>query len=263
MNTRTLSTEAQKVIQAYEQFCLGGACVRIPYFNNKKTGSRRALPSQIGKGNPKEIEDEILLTLKKTPATLGKISPQNLTDIMVAESIGIDCSGYALYVLDAESRSRGKGSIDRHLSFPLAGNIFMRILAHIHPSTNTNVATFAHPKNSSEIKLTEVMPGDIITILNTTQSERNHILIVTNVDYQNFVPTAIYYTHSIAWPSDGTHNHGIRHGKITITDISRPLNDQQWTESHADNPELAANEKNYTHERAQQGITTLRRLNWF
>ncbi len=263
MNTRTLSTEAQKVIQAYEQFCLGGTCVRVPYFNNKKAGSRRALPSQIGKGNPKEIEDEILLTLKKTRENVGNLNPQNLTDIMVSESIGIDCSGYALYVLDAESRSRGKGGIDRHLSFTLAGNIFMRILAHIHPATNTNVATFAHIKNSAEIKLNDAMPGDIITILNTAQSERNHILIVTNVDYQNFVPTAIYYTHSIAWPSDGTHNHGIRHGKIIITDIARPITEQQWLETHSENSQTGTPEKNYTHERANQGVTTLRRLNWF
>lgn len=263
MNTRTISPEALKVIDAYQNFCLGGACVRIPYFNNKKVGSRRALPGQVGKGNPQEIEEEILLNLKKTRDTVGTLTPQNLTDLMVSESIGIDCSGYALYVLDAECRARSKGGIDRHLSFPLGKNIITRLLARFHPSTNTNVATFAHTKNSSEISLDKVAPGDIITILNTTQSERNHILIVTSVDYQNFTPIALYYTHSIAWPSDGSTNHGVRNGKIIITDIAKPIIEQQWQEKHTDTTDPLVSEKNYTLERAQQGTTTLRRLNWF
>ncbi len=263
MNTRTLSDSTRSLITAYDSFTLGGAKIRIPYFNNKKTGIRRGLPAQLGKGSPEEITQEILIHLKTTRDKVPTLTPDALTQLMVNESIGIDCSGYAFYILDTESRARKLGALDRHLKFPLVRNIFMRFIARLYPASNTDVATLAHSSNSSEIKIDDVTPGDIITILNSSQhsqGDRNHILIIESVDYQNFKPITIHYTHSIAWPSDGTFNHGVRHGRIDILNSTQSLIEQRWTEIHEN---IQENTVNYTHEKAKSGTTTLRRLNWF
>ena len=88
-------------------------------------------------------------------------------------------------------------------------------------------------------------------------SERNHILVVHTVDYQNFVPTMIHYTHSIAWPDDGQYGHGVRQGTIEILEPTKGITDQKWTEkgkTGAENP---------TYLRAKISKTEIRKLGWW
>lgn len=246
MNTKILSDKALGIIDQYTHFKIARATCTVPYYNNRKLGVRGGLRALIGKGSPREIFDEVKLLSLKQKIDINTLNDETLKKFMVDNDIGIDCSGFSYYVLNAESIARGRGSLDKHLAFPLTKKgWFGKIRARLNPENNTDVATLAHEKNSRTISLRDIQPGDMITM----SGERNHILIVRQVEYQNFVPTTIHYSHSVAWPTDGIYGHGIHEGTIEITDPSRPLLEQRWGEAGA-------------LDRAKNSLTDIRRLNW-
>jgi hypothetical protein len=100
----------------------------------------------------------------KEKISIKDISSEELKKILVLHNIGIDCSGYAYYILNAESISLGKGSLDKHLSFPFSKGIIGKIRSMMRPIENTNVETFASKENSRPIEIKDVKVGDIITM---------------------------------------------------------------------------------------------------
>lgn len=243
MNTKLLSDKAMSVIDQYLNFG-NSVSISIPYFNNRHSGAKMKLRAQAGKGSPKDIFDEMESVAVHEKIDLKSLDSSSLKKLLVDHDIGIDCSGLAYYILNAESEARGKGTLDRHLSFPLCKGIFGKAVCKMRPVENAGVSTFAHEKNSREINLKEAQPGDIITFIDDS---RNHIVIIHQVEYQNFIPTILHYTHSIAWPEDGEYGHGVRQEQIEITDINKPIAEQKWSDIRSFN-------------KAGNSITTLRRL---
>ena len=138
------------------------------------------------------------------------------------------------------------------------GFLFGKIKCMFRPIENAGVQTFAHEKNSKVIPIKDVQVGDMITMVGGPDNgERDHILIIYQVEYQNFIPMTIHYTHAVAWPTDGEYGHGIHEGKIDILDLNKSLIEQRWTENDK------IGEENYTFTRAQKSVTELRRLRWF
>lgn len=224
MITKRINDSSIHVIEQYKG---------IPYFNNRRTGVRAALPVEIGKGSPKEIHEEIEFLLKK-----NKLDPQttDIRKLLVENNIGIDCSGFVYHVLQKTN-----------YSFPYAGNFIRRIIAKFRPVSNIDVRTFAHNNNSKIIPLRETKPGDIITMVGNGDASRNHIVIIDQIEYQNDIPSIIHYSHAVAIPSDGLYNHGYHEGKIEIINVEKPLTDQVWSEE-------------YLKERALQTTCELRRV---
>ncbi len=270
MNTKLLSPAALQTMDNYEHFRVGTATCNIPYFNNRRSGLRAALPALVGKGSPKEIYEELEILTVREKIALTDFTNTALKQYLVDHNIGIDCSGLAYFILDEESRSRGKGTLDRHLSFPYSKGLVSKVAAWLHPVKNADTRTFAHNKNSRAIALKDAEPGDIITMTMTesettsasnsngaSSDERDHILVIHQIEYQNFVPTVLHYINSIAWPSDGMVGHGVRQGTIEITDISKPLIEQVWVEKGL------VDTAHYTHMRAKASLTELRRLKHF
>lgn len=254
MNTKLISEKALSVIDQYLNFNLGSATCPVPYYNNKKTGLRGSLRVAVGKGSPKEIFEEV-----RDFTTLEKIDTKNLDSIslkriLVEKNIGIDCSGLAYYVLSVESENRGKGTIDKHISFVNAHGLFSKVRAKINPEKSTDVSTLAHNKNSRIIEIKKAEPGDMITMIN---DQTNHILVIHQIEYQNFIPVILHYTHAMAWPTDGEYGHGVKQGIIEIIDINKPLVEQRWIE------EKKTGDDNYTLSRAKKSTIEIRRLNWF
>lgn len=244
MNIKSISDKTLALIEQYKD---------VPYFNNKTVGRRAGLRVEAGKGNPKEISEEV-----ETIARLNKINTKDLSiedkrRLMVENNIGIDCSGFAYYVLNEEGQSRGKGDIGSHLHFVKFSNPIRRLIAKIRPIENSDVITFADNNNSKLISLREVQAGDMVTMI----GNRNHILIVESIEYEDSLPKIIHYVHAISWPTDGEYGHGIHRGKIVIVDHGKSLIEQNWIELDKTGPE------NYTFYRAKESQTELRRLNWF
>jgi hypothetical protein len=90
-----------------------------------------------------------------------------------------------------------------------------------------------------------------------TNKERNHILIIREVKYENSTPKQIVYTHSVAYPEDGLYNTGPRNGTIDIVDANLPITKQNWSE------ENRQGQDNKLFVRATNSLTEVRRLNFF
>jgi hypothetical protein len=262
MNTKVISSPSMVMIDQYKNFKIESAVCSIPYFNNKSTGKRAALGVNVGKGSPKEIYDEILTLARLQKIDIKLFNSETLKKFMISNNIGIDCSGFVYHVLNEESISRGKGSIDRHIHFVNASNIITRLIAKLKPQTNTDVLTLSSNKNSKVVEIKDAQVGDIITMIGTnTVGIRNHVLIIHQIEYQNFIPITIHYTHAIAWPTDGEYGHGIHEGKIEVVDINKTLCEQRWIELQKDS--FIEPGENYTYTKAKTSTTELRRMNCF
>ena len=258
MNTKFLSEKTMNVIEQYRNFHIGKISCPIPYYNNRHTGMKVGMKAEKGKGSPKDIYEEIknLIILEKIDTE--SMSGNDLKKLLIEHNIGIDCSAFAYYILNVESENKNKGSLDKHLSYPFSKNFWRNIKAKMRPIENTDVKTLSHEKNSREIEMKNIEPGDMITMINKQNTEeRNHIIIPYEIDYQDFIPKKIYYTHSIAWPTDGEYGHGIRDGIIEVIDINKSIVEQKWLENGKTENE------NYTYTRARECDTKIRRLNWF
>jgi hypothetical protein len=254
----TLSTAAIAVIANFSSILVGSITIPCLYYNNNRTKLRAGLRVSIGKGSPKEIEEELQIIAQKDKIHLHTMDETMVRMLMQKHTIGIDCSAFVYYVLDAEVQSKKNISLRSTLHFPYATNPVRKLLARLRIVENTNVKTLAHEKNSTPITLSDVAAGDMITILEGGLDHAwNHIMIIHKVTQEEpGAPIKIHYTHSYQWSTDGQYNHGVRTGNIIVTDVSAPLLDAVWTEQ---GKEGAENETYVRAGHAKQ--VAIRRLN--
>ena len=258
---KTLTPQALSIIDQYLHFKVGSGECSVPYFNNKTVKARAALRSVSGKGNPQEITEEVQAILIKDHVDLAVVTDEALKKVLTDNNIGIDCSAFAYYILDTEAHTQGKGSIKNGIHFAGASGLIGKIRCSLRPIENFDVLTFADNKNSSVVALNNVSPGDVITMINGPEGdERNHILIVHQVDYTDAPAgksglTKISYSHAVAYPEDGVYGTGIKQGTIDLTDMSMPLSKQNWSEGSF------SNETNPIRIRSDKSKTEIRRLN--
>lgn len=255
--TQSLATVVQKTIESFTKLTIGNVTIPCLYFNNKRQQVRAGLRVSIGKGSPKEIREEVKILAQKEGLNLKTMDEDMVRMFLKKHNIGIDCSAFAYYVLDALLRDTKETPLKKALSFPYAKSPLRKLLVRLRSVENTNVLTLAHEKNSTEVPLQDVKPGDMITILEGgEQTDWYHVMIVTDVTSEKDTPTAITYTHSYQWSTDGQYNHGVRTGTIEISNVHEPLLAQTWTELGKTGTE------NETFRRAQSANqVTLRRLN--
>lgn len=248
MTSKTLSDQALSVISLYRNFTAGAAGCNIPYYNNKYERLRAALRAQAGKGSPQEILDEAEHRAAAKKVKLQALDSTSLKKFLVDNNIGIDCSGLAYYILKAENKHV-------RFSYPYSKGVLGFLRAKFRPIENLDVATLASDENTKIISLKETLPGDLITMVGGPEgSMRDHVLTIHQIDFRDDVPAAIYYTHTVAWPSDGEYGHGVRQGLIKITNPDKSLTDQEWIEAEKTGVE------NYTFTRAQKSKTEIRRI---
>jgi len=264
MNTKTLSPRALSIIDQYLHFKAGSAVCSVPYFNNKTVKARASLRSLIGKGSPKEISDEVSALLIKNHVAADSLADESLKKLLVDSNIGIDCSAFAYYILNAENGELGKGSLDKHIAFVKCTGMVGKIRCALRPIENCDVATLADDRNSRAIPWQEIAPGDLITMIGIADpavsaraADRDHVLVVHQVEYQNFVPLRIHYSHAVAYPEDGVYGSGIRQGMIETMAADQPLMGQEWIEAGM------RGQQNRIFATAQRSETKLKRLNWF
>jgi hypothetical protein len=89
-----------------------------------------------------------------------------------------------------------------------------------------------------------------------TAQNRDHILVIHQVEYQNFIPYKLHYSHAVAYSEDGLYGSGIKQGAIEILDISKPITEQKWIENGKQAQE------NRLFVRANKSNTEIRRLRW-
>ncbi|MDB5239087.1 MAG: hypothetical protein JWO00_422 [Candidatus Parcubacteria bacterium] len=246
-----------ELINAYLHFKVGAAVCSVPYFNNKTLRSRGALNALVGKGSPKEILDEAETLVFKNHIKLDAFADESLKKILVDNNIGIDCSALAFYVLDTESQAQDRGPLKKHLEFIHAHGIKGFVASRSHPCRLTDVETFASDLNSRPVELHEVAVADMITMMDGSDTgERNHILVIHQIDSTDGVPTKLHYSHAVAYPEDGLYGSGVKQGVIEISKPGEPLLSQRWIENGLEGAD------NRIFARAQRSKTQLRRLKW-
>lgn len=258
MNTKLLPQRSLDIIEQYSHFTFGNSSCPIPYFNNKTKLIRAGLRVNIGKGSPKDIYDEVQSIIIKNHIDVNSISDQSLSKILIENNIGIDCSAYAYYILNAFSIDSGFGQLDRHIHFTHCAGIIGKIRCKFRPVENCDVITLSDNTNSHIVRNDSINVGDFISLTNCSDDKvRDHILVIYKVEYQNFKSIKLYYTHVIAYPEDGLYGTGVKNGSITITSPESPIHDQEWLENDK------SDEYNTLLQRAKISTTEIRRLNWF
>ncbi len=233
MRTKRLSENAHRLINDYKKLPFRGKNINCPYYNNRASKIRGALRVHIGKGSIDDIIQEATLAALKEGVDIHDLTGEQIKQFLVDKNIGIDCSAFAFYALDAELYARGGGALKRSLSFPHARSIWRKLLTKLRPVENCAVRTLAHESNTRTVTIENILPADLIIMLDTKKdASRNHVLVVRDVcQDQNGILKKIVYSHSLRWDSDGKYNHGTRDGEIHILDIKKPLHTQKWIES--------------------------------
>lgn len=248
----SLSQPAIEIINSYLKLPFPNHNVTCPYFNNRRIKLRGGLRAVVGKGNPEDIVEETMIVSLREKVDLNKLSDAELKKFLVDNKIGIDCSGLAYHILDAEMKAHGKKSLHQVLKRPWFKNPIRKLLVKLRPIENTGVGTFNHEANSVEINLKDIQPGDMIIMMGAgPKHDYNHVLLAHSViarsDSDEAIPMkdgiatpstssrarndmVIHYTHSFQYPTDGLYNHGVRQESITITDLNKNILEQNWSE---------------------------------
>ena len=168
-----------------------------------------------------------MIALKKK-VDLEKLEQDGVKKFLVDHNLGVDCSAFVYYVLNAELVSKKKRKLTRVLKFPKTLNPVRKLIRKFRTAENTNVLVLADNKNSKPIKMKDVQAGDMIIMIGTgIDHARNHVLLVHEVNDEK-----IKYTHSLQWRTDGKYEHGVRQGVILIVDKNKPLVAQVWAENN-------------------------------
>lgn len=264
---QTLSVTAQSVLDSYLNLKVGANHISVPYFNNTRLKTRGGLRVFTGKGSVKEINEEISILSKKKRVNLEKLNNDQAKHFLVDNNIGIDCSGFAYYLLDAQLKDKMDTSLRSVIKFPTKHNIFRKIIAKLRIVQNIDVLTLSQEENSFSIKMKDISPGDFIVLIKSGQKNNlNHIMVITDISHKckkidlentaDLTGMVITYAHSFAWSKDGKYNHGVRVGEIEIINPDAGLLDQKWTEQDK------TGEDNETYTRASQAkVLDIRRLN--
>jgi len=231
MTMDQLSPETLQLIGYFTHLKIGTNNVPVPYFNNRRVQVRGALRVNIGKGNPRDIKEELKILSLREKIDLREFSSEQISKFLVDHHIGIDCSGLAYYILDTELQARGYGTLKKNITFPFAKNPLRKLLAWLRPVENCGVSTLAHEVNSVLVELKDVQPGDMIVMLNAgPRKDYNHVAVILNVAKNPGGSEVITYVHSFKYPTDGLYNHGVREESIEIIKPNGPLTEQKWNE---------------------------------
>lgn len=229
MIKNTLSKKAQDIIDSYEHLDIAGKTINCPYFNNRTTNLRGALRVLVGKGTPQEIKDEARIISLRDRLELNDLDEQTIKKLLIDHNIGIDCSAFVYYILDAQLKATQNKSLKNILSFK-SKNLLRQLITKFRPVENTNVVVLN--ENSTEIKLDEVAPGNLIIALGGgIKHDYNHTLIITETTHDDSGKLhSLGYSHSYFWKSEGKYAKGIRKGIIEIINPEKSILDQKWIE---------------------------------
>lgn len=250
-----LSKEAILVVQNYLALPFPWTKVSCPYYNNRRAKMRGALRAQIGKGSPRDIADEAVIISLREKMVLQSMDAERLKRFLVDHRLGVDCSAFAFYVLDAEVRAKRGKHLAACLSYG-SRNPIRQLLIRMRPVENANVEIFAKAENSAEIDLRSAGPGDLIVMRKTGEKhDRDHILLIVETEKADGALSRIRYAHSFAWRSDGQYGHGVREGIIKITHPEEEMLEQEWEEKG----QIGMNNETWLHGKLAETLS-IRRL---
>jgi hypothetical protein len=251
----TLHENALRVIEAYGNLHIGNVVVPTPYMNNRRLGLRGALAVLVGKGTPSDIEQEALIFALKERIDLNSLTEEQARMFLVNHHLGIDCSGYAYHILDAEVKEKTNSSLRKSIHLPFVKNPLKRLFSRLQLVKHIGVKTLAHDSNSKRVSLNDIQAGDMLVFLEVNNdTDHHHLLLVEKIEITNG-QTVIFYIHTMQWQADGNYRHGVKHGSIRVDKPEEPLLAQTWEEAGF----IGETNETFTHAKGAR-ITDIRRL---
>jgi len=196
------SKALQNLFYQYSHLPLGGKEIVCPYWKNNL---RRMIFGPFGgKGKPGQIVEATKKEAEKARIDLNKMREKEILKFMKRKKIGIDCSGFVFWLLEALDREKGGRGIG--------------LLAR-----KTNVKLLTSDKVSLAVEsLPKIKVGDLIRL-----NEGKHLAIVISLKKKaDGELVEIEYAHS----SNQTFLPGVHLGKIKIVGPGQPLEKQIWLE---------------------------------
>lgn len=202
--------ETSKALQdlyfQYTHLPLGGKGIACPYWmNDNKKGIFGPFG---GKGTSSEIVQATHDEAKKFQVNLEELTEQEILNFMKEKRIGVDCSGFAFWMLNAFDLERGGNGIGDDI--PGSQGNFIKARANVKMLTDPNV--------SESVELNQIKVGDMIRV-----KEGHHVMVVTGVSTDKEVQK-IEYSHS-------SFGNGVHKEEFTIIDPQKSLEKQSWKES--------------------------------
>jgi len=222
-----ISDKAQKIIDSYIKMEIGGKIIACPYFINiQKT--RAALRVFLGKASAEEIIEEVNFTSHKEHLDLKSLSEKEIYQFLSEHNLGIDCSGLASHILQAEYQEKKNLNFLKKIKIANFWRQPWRYLtAKLRPIENISVRVLADDKNSFLIKdLAEVAPGDMII-----RENLRHVYLITKIEKENNQIKKISFVHAPRPEQKNYFGPGIFQKTIemeinSFEELGRKINDQ-------------------------------------
>ena len=224
MTNESLPDQVLDLAKKYFELPLGGKKVRCPYFMNLKK-QRAGLRVMVGKGSSEEIVHEVKVWAQLKGFNLEKSSEAEIRKFMMSLGIGIDCSGYVVYLLDKWLQGMRKPHLWSILRYRENG-VYYRFRRLLRPVENIGANLLTGELNCEVVsKFNEIKPGDMIRAKGK-QKNAHHVALITKT-YKNDSGNLkkFDYIHSHRFYEE---ENGVRKGTVTITDPHKSLKDQKW-----------------------------------
>jgi hypothetical protein len=204
------SEALQNLFFQYTHLPIGGKEIRCPYWRNR-LGLGITGPFG-GKGRPEQIVEATEMAAKKAAIDLSQMPEEEILAFMKRKKIGVDCSGFVFWMLDALDREKG-------------GKGITKIIPRF-PGTQPERQASAEKLTSETLslgveKINEIQVGDMIRL-----DGGKHIATVLKIEKDLGKLKGVEYAHS----SERTKVQGVHSAKIKIVDAGRSLAAQEWEE---------------------------------
>lgn len=204
------SKALKKLFYQYTHLPLGGKEIRCPYWMNElRLG---IVGPGGGKGRPEDIVRSTREKAREAGLVLTKMSEKEILALMKRERIGVDCSGFAFWLLDALDRENGGKGLLKAL--PATGRF---------PASLANVKLLTSAKYARPVSLADIKVGDMLRL-----RAGRHIAVIFRLKYdEKKLLFEIDYAHS----SVATKTTGVHLGTIVIK-VPGGLEKQEWLEEN-------------------------------
>ena len=225
--SENLTIETNKALKdlfyEYTHLSLGGKEIVCPYWMNKL--GKVVFGPGGGKGKPKEIIEFTKTEAENKKIDLGKLTADEIISFMKKNRIGIDCSGFVFWLLDALDLEKGGNGISDDI--PGSQGKFIKTRASAKMLTNDEVSFSIEQAG-------QIQPGDMLRFRGG-----NHLAVVLSTVKENNQIKEIVYGHSSS--NAYSEQSGVHEGKILIINPKLSLRQQKWEEKTNNNSSYAQN----------------------
>ncbi len=212
----------QDLFFSYTHLLIGGKEVVCPYWIDSLKKLKHGPGG--GKASPQEIIVHTNSKAKESDIDLNKQSEHEIVLFMKKNRIGVDCSGFAFWMLNALDLEKGGNGIADDI--PNSRGKIIKIRASTKMLTDEGISFFVQ-------KINEIKPGDMIRL-----KGGHHLAVVLEIEKDKDGNTEkIIYTHSSS--CFFTIISGVHKESIIIKDSEKGIQEQDWQEQTPDKSNYA------------------------